>query len=222
MPQRQRKQRRKVLQKLATWRVLTKKGRPPDLGGVAGADALHATGCRSVSRVNGGAKGWFLRVLADPGLATPGAELDGLPWCYVISSRMNAAHHHPEPKLSRNQSEILSCLRKAKEPMSAYAILDRVRTAGISHPPTVYRALNDLMEKGMVHRLQSRSAFIACGHGACDGKFAFAICRQCGKVVEIPLSDDDQAALLALAPEEIAPEQVTLEIAGLCQACRAA
>ena len=133
---------------------------------------------------------------------------------------MNAAHHHDTPKLSRNQNEILTCLRKAKEPMSAYAILDRVRTSGISHPPTVYRALAELMDKGMVHRLQSRSAFVACGHGACDGKLAFAICRQCGKVVEIPLTDEDQAALLGLVPDEIAPEQVTLEIAGLCEACR--
>jgi Fur family zinc uptake transcriptional regulator len=137
---------------------------------------------------------------------------------------MNATHHDHEhdqgAKLSRNQSQILSCLRKAGEPLSAYTILDRVRVSGISHPPTVYRALNELMQKGMVHRLQTRSAFIACGHGACDGKFAFAICRQCQKVVEIPLSDEDQTALLALSPEEILPEQVTLELAGLCQQCR--
>jgi Fur family zinc uptake transcriptional regulator len=133
---------------------------------------------------------------------------------------MNAAHQHQAPKLSRNQSEVLSCLRQAREPMSAYAILDRVRRVGISHPPTVYRALNELMQKGMVHRLESRSAFIACGHGGCDGKFAFAICRQCGKVVEIPLSDENQKALLDLVPGEIAPERVTLEIAGLCEACR--
>ncbi len=137
--------------------------------------------------------------------------------CYII--QMNAVHQHTAPKLSHNQSEILSCLRDAGEPMSAYAILDRVRKSGISHPPTVYRALNDLMKKGMVHRLQSRSAFIACGHGACDGKFAFAICRACDKVLEIPLTGKDQARLLRLAPDEIAPEQVTLEIAGLCQAC---
>jgi Fur family transcriptional regulator, zinc uptake regulator len=133
---------------------------------------------------------------------------------------MNAAGHH-HPKLSRNQSEILTCLRQAREPMSAYAILDRVRTAGISHPPTVYRALNELMQKGMVHRLQSRAAFIACDHGACDGKLAFAICRQCGKVVEIPLSNADEAALLGLAPDQIRPDRVTVEIAGLCEACRA-
>jgi Fur family transcriptional regulator, zinc uptake regulator len=135
---------------------------------------------------------------------------------------MNAAHHHPDPKLSRNQTEILTCLREAGEPMSAYAILDRVREAGIAHPPTVYRALNDLMRKGVVHRLQSRSAFVACDHGGCDGKFAFAICRTCDRVVEISLSDADQATLMGLAPGEITPEQVTLEIAGLCVDCRPA
>jgi Fur family transcriptional regulator, zinc uptake regulator len=134
---------------------------------------------------------------------------------------MTAGHHRHDPKLSRNQGKILSCLRKTKEPMSAYAILDKVRIAGISHPPTVYRALNELMQKGMVHRLQSRAAFIACDHGACDGKLAFAICRQCGKVVEIPLSDRDEAALLDLAPDRILPDQVTVEIAGLCETCRA-
>jgi Fe2+ or Zn2+ uptake regulation protein len=41
-------------------------------------------------------------------------------------------------------------------------------------------------------------------------------------VVEIPLTEEDQAALLGLAPDEIAPEQVTLEIAGLCDSCRPA
>jgi Fur family transcriptional regulator, zinc uptake regulator len=139
--------------------------------------------------------------------------------CYIIA--MNAAHHHA-PKLSRNQGQVLSALRKAKEPLSAYAILDRVRTAGISHPPTVYRALNDLIQLGMVHRLQSRSAFVACDHGACNGKAAFAICRQCEKVVEISLSDKDERVLLALSPKDIAAEQITLEISGLCEACRPA
>jgi Fur family zinc uptake transcriptional regulator len=76
------------------------------------------------------------------------------------------------------------------------------------------------MKKGMVHRLESRSAFVACGHGACDGKFAFAICRACDKVVEILLADKDQALLLGLAPDEISAEQGTVEIAGLCEECR--
>jgi Fur family transcriptional regulator, zinc uptake regulator len=123
-------------------------------------------------------------------------------------------------KLSRNQGQVLSCLRNAKAPLSAYAILDRVRVAGISHPPTVYRALNELIQLGMVHRLESRAAFVACDHGSCNGKAGFAICRECGKVVEISLSDKYERELLALTPKDIAAEQITLEIAGLCVACR--
>jgi Fur family transcriptional regulator, zinc uptake regulator len=137
---------------------------------------------------------------------------------------MKTAHHHvpTERKLSRNQGQVLSCLRKAKAPLSAYAILDKLRTAGISYPPTVYRALNDLIELGMVHRLESRSAFVACDQGSCNGKAAFAICRECGKVVEISLSDRDERELLALTPKHITAEQITLEIAGLCASCRPA
>jgi len=135
---------------------------------------------------------------------------------------MKAVHRQPpnKRKLSRNQGQVLSCLRKAKAPLSAYAILDKVRVAGISYPPTVYRALNDLIQLGMVHRLESRAAFVACDHGSCNGKAAFAICRECGKVVEISLSHKDERELLALTPKDIAAEQITLEIAGLCASCR--
>ena len=38
--------------------------------------------------------------------------------------------------------------------------------------------------------------------------------------MEISLSDKDERALLALSPKDIAAEQITLEIAGLCEACR--
>jgi Fur family zinc uptake transcriptional regulator len=142
----------------------------------------------------------------------------------MLYRAMKEVHHHgpKDRKLSRNQGHVLSCLRKAKAPLSAYAILDRLRAAGIAYPPTVYRALNDLMELGMVHRLQSRAAFVACGHGSCNGKAAFAICRECGRVVEISLSDKDERELLALTPKAITAEQITLEIAGLCISCRPA
>jgi Fur family transcriptional regulator, zinc uptake regulator len=134
---------------------------------------------------------------------------------------MNAAPHRHEThkRLSRNQDQVLSCLREAGEPLGAYAILDRLRESGISHPPTVYRALSDLVRMGMVHRLQSRSAFVACDHGKCDGRLAFAICRECQKVVEISLSKAQEEELLDLAPKAIAADQVILELCGLCEAC---
>jgi Fur family transcriptional regulator, zinc uptake regulator len=123
--------------------------------------------------------------------------------------------------LPRNQARVLTCLKQAKEPLSAYAILDRLRNSGISHPPTVYRALDELMQKGMVHRLQTRPAFFACEQGQCDGKLALAVCHRCGKVIEIPLSGKQDAKLAGLAPHRFAVDQVALELSGLCPACRA-
>ncbi|XSG81936.1 MAG: Fur family transcriptional regulator [Methyloligella sp. ZOD6] len=131
-------------------------------------------------------------------------------------------HDHSEHELSANEARVLEALRASKEPMSAYAILDRVRPSGISHPPTVYRALAGLESLGMVHRLKSLSAFVACGHGRCGGRFAFAFCRECQRVEEIELDEDHYEALLKLAPKDIHVEQATLELAGICSACRQA
>lgn len=130
--------------------------------------------------------------------------------------------HGKAPDLSPNESRILSCLRKAKEPMSAYAILDEVRPSGISHPPTVYRALAALEALGMVHKLKSMSAFVACDEGCCGGRFAFAFCRNCQKVFEIGLDEGRYEALLALTPKGFAADQVSLELTGTCRGCQAA
>ncbi|MEG6507892.1 Fur family transcriptional regulator [Methyloligella sp. 2.7D] len=130
-------------------------------------------------------------------------------------------HSHDARDLSPNQERVLSCLQRSKEPMSAYAILDEVRPEGISHPPTVYRALKELEALGMVHRLKSLSAFVACRMDGCGGHHAFAFCRKCQKVVEVALDEERYTELLGLAPGDIKVDQVTLELAGLCTACRA-
>jgi Fe2+ or Zn2+ uptake regulation protein len=48
--------------------------------------------------------------------------------------------------------------------MSAYDILDRLRGSGLRSPLQIYRALGPLTEQGLVHRLESLSAFVACAH----------------------------------------------------------
>ena len=125
------------------------------------------------------------------------------------------------PKLTRNQREILACLRSANEPLGAYAILDRVKAAGIMYAPSVYRALNDLMRLGMVHRIELLSAFVACQHAPCDYRTAFVICSGCQKVVEVPIRSDQQAVLQSLSSQEMGIERlITLEFSGLCRSCR--
>ena len=54
-------------------------------------------------------------------------------------------------------------------------------------PITVYRALDFLRDNGLVHRIESRNAFVACvnNHGG-DDLVVFLICERCGAVGEAP------------------------------------
>lgn len=98
----------------------------------------------------------------------------------------NHAHHHASQDLTRNQTLVFDVLSKAEGPLSAYTILDQLRDDGFRAPLQVYRALEKLLDYGMVHRLESLNAFVACAHPQCHehGLIAFAICEQCGQVTE--------------------------------------
>jgi Fur family zinc uptake transcriptional regulator len=101
--------------------------------------------------------------------------------------------------LTRNQSLVLGALAHADGPLSAYTILDRLRDDGFRAPLQVYRALDKLTEFGLVHRLESLNAFVACAHGHdhgdAHGLVAFAICETCGRVDEF--ADDEITARLS-------------------------
>lgn len=76
---------------------------------------------------------------------------------------LQAAQVH-DPRLTRNQSLVLSVLEASGQPLSAYGILDRLREHGLKAPLQVYRALDKLLEIGRVHRLESMNAFVVCCH----------------------------------------------------------
>lgn len=88
--------------------------------------------------------------------------------------------------LTRNQCLVLDTLRETGKPLSAYDILDQLRTEGLKAPLQVYRALGALTKNGQAHRLESLNAFVACAGEEChrSGLNAFAICAKCGNVNE--------------------------------------
>ena len=124
--------------------------------------------------------------------------------------------------LTRNQGLVYDALHEADGPLSAYSILDRLRDDGIRAPQQVYRALDKLLEMGLVHRLESINAFVACSHPAHESRdmIAFTICEKCGKVVEV--ADEDLARQL----DELArkagftPKKSVVEVRGNCRECR--
>ncbi|MEI9904796.1 MAG: Fur family transcriptional regulator [Asticcacaulis sp.] len=86
----------------------------------------------------------------------------------------------------KNPAIIYDVLAKSARPLTAYQILEHVKPFGLGGPPTVYRALEMLQKDGLVHRLQSINAFVACHHQHTGRMSAsFMICQTCGSATEI-------------------------------------
>lgn len=127
------------------------------------------------------------------------------------------------PQLTRNQSLVFDTLMKSEGPMSAYTILDRLRDHGFRAPLQVYRALEKLVESGLVHRLESINAFVACSHPAEEccrhGTVAFAICNSCGGVTEFHDHAIDHRLSDWAKGQQFKAEKTTIEIRGVCRQC---
>ena len=82
---------------------------------------------------------------------------------------------------------VLKVLRKAGEPMTAYTLLEKLKKSGINSAPIVYRALDVLMKKRMVHKIKELGAYVACD---CSADHAHAVsvitvCNDCKDVEEL-------------------------------------
>jgi Fur family zinc uptake transcriptional regulator len=122
--------------------------------------------------------------------------------------------------LTRNQAVVLDALRASSRPMSAYEVLDRTAPKGVKAPPQIYRALEKLIEYGLVHRIESINAYTSCEHDVGHGEVAFAICSSCHTVLEIPLTGVAPALLAAARAEGFAVSDTHVELFGTCEKCR--
>src|SRR5436190_17656629 len=85
-------------------------------------------------------------------------------------------------RLTSIRRKVLAVLLGSHKPLGAYEIIERLEPKGPRPAPiTVYRALEFLRENGLVHRIESRNAFIACVHSHAAGELVvFLICEHCG------------------------------------------
>ena len=87
--------------------------------------------------------------------------------------------------LSAPASElVLKVLRKSKEPMTAYALLEKLKKHGINSAPIIYRALDVLMKDGSAHKIKELGAFIACDCSQ-DHHHALSVLTVCGDCKEV-------------------------------------
>lgn len=119
-----------------------------------------------------------------------------------------------------NSEMVAAALRKAGKPLTAYEVLDRLRSAGVSGPPTVYRALDRLIADGRVHRLESLNAFVLCSHAHDNDAAAFAICDDCGSVSEFSTAKLSKEIAQWARRARFDVQLANLEIHGRCGDCR--
>lgn len=143
-------------------------------------------------------------------------------------------------QLTELRRQVLRLVLESPQPIGAYALLDRLRSARPgAAPPTVYRALDFLLEHGLIHKVERLNAFVGCSthtlapqpgegadHGGCaahghahDHPHQFLICGSCGATAEI--CDSGVAAAVAAAARAAGfnPTRTTVEVEGRCARC---
>ena len=105
--------------------------------------------------------------------------------------------------------------------MSAYDVLAELRQFNPKiAPTTVYRALNALMERKKIHRLESMNAYIACQCEHHQQTPILAVCDDCGSVAEC-LAPTVLSALSDVADQSgFSATRQVIELRGRCVSCR--
>jgi Fur family zinc uptake transcriptional regulator len=127
-------------------------------------------------------------------------------------------------RLTALRRRVLELVWQSHKPLGAYDILavlseeDGRRAA----PPTVYRALDFLLENGLVHRIASLNAFTGCNHPTHSHQGQFLICRECHAAIELQHPAISSAIVGAANEVGFDVEAQTVEIVGICVGCKAA
>ena len=120
------------------------------------------------------------------------------------------------------RQRVLALVWDSHQPVGAYDILDKLRAEGRSAaPPTVYRALDFLIEAGLVHRLTSLNAFIGCPDPGRAHAGQFLICRDCRSVAELDDAELEGLVVGKAADQGFEALHQVLEIEGVCRECQA-
>ena len=124
-------------------------------------------------------------------------------------------------RLTPMRRQVLEALLASHKPLGAYEIIECLADTDRPAPISIYRALDFLRENGLVHRIESRNAFVACVHDhGNDDLVVFLICERCGAVGEAPGGGAAEALKASARAAGFLPKSPLIEIPGICAHCR--
>ncbi|MBY6203674.1 Fur family transcriptional regulator [Halomonas denitrificans] len=124
-------------------------------------------------------------------------------------------------RLTPTRRRVLELILAADGPVKAYDLLDQLKAEQPSAaPPTIYRALEFLLEHHFIHRLETLNAFVSCFHPEHRHQGRFLICEGCDAVIELPERVSTPELTEFAASRDFRPTRQVLEIYGICSDCR--
>jgi Fur family zinc uptake transcriptional regulator len=135
--------------------------------------------------------------------------------------RAQALCFERKARMTPTRESVLRLLWQSHQPLGAYQLQDQLATLlGKSiAPPTVYRAIEFLMDLGLIHRIASLNAYLGCPFPNSEHSNLFMICNDCGSAAEVthgPLNDMLQKVS---CKANFTLQSQAIELFGLCPRC---
>ena len=140
----------------------------------------------------------------------------------VAMARADTLCQSLKVRLTPMRKQVLGLIWRDHNPLGAYAIMDLLSEQKGKRimPPTVYRALEFLLEYDLVHRLASQNAYIGCPFVGSKHQAMFMICRQCGAAAEYTADSVTSAIGVTAQRTRFQVSSRVIEVSGLCPRCQ--
>ncbi len=123
--------------------------------------------------------------------------------------------------MTRIRRKVLRLLLAHAGPAKAYDLLANLDGEGAAKPPTIYRALDFLQEAGLVHKIESLNAYVACGHTRHSHSAVFLICDTCHNAEELHATATSGALKSETQSAGFRMTRAVVEVRGTCRNCAA-
>lgn len=125
-------------------------------------------------------------------------------------------------RLTPIREAVLTLIWDSHKPVGAYQIVEQIPLllGKNIQAPSVYRAIDFLLELGLIHRITSLNAFIGCPFPGSEHSDLFMICRSCGAAAEVGDESINSMISDTIKKTGFLRESQTIELTGLCPTCQ--
>lgn len=123
-------------------------------------------------------------------------------------------------RLTSLRRDVLGAIGESHQVAGAYDIIERLARSGPRPAPiSIYRALDFLTAIGLVHRIESRNAYVACLRRHEAGRAVLMVCDDCGMVGELDAPSVFETVEELAAAKGFDIRRSVVELSGRCGHC---